>query len=79
MTLIAAMHYQKGHEPLRNAIVHQPPVVAPTADANEAYMTLLTGQWPLLPVVEHGRLVGVLEAENLAEYLMVREARSRKG
>ncbi|MBL7962303.1 MAG: site-2 protease family protein [Flavobacteriales bacterium] len=77
--LIAAIHFQKGHEPLRNAIVHQPPAVAPTADANEAYMILLTGQWPLLPVVEHGRLMGVLEAENLAEYLMVKEARRSQG
>ena len=50
------------------------PVVLPTTPVNEAYMALLTGQHPLMPVVEHDRVIGVLEPENLAEYLMVKGA-----
>ena len=47
--------------------------VAPDMIAKEAY-TLLTGQpLSMLPVVEQGRLVGVLEADNLAEYLELHE------
>ena len=47
--------------------------VAPDMIAKEAY-TLLTGQpLAMLPVVEHGRLVGVLEADNLAEYIELHE------
>jgi CBS domain-containing protein len=31
-----------------------------------------------LPVTSHGRLVGVLTLENVAEYLLVQEARQRR-
>ena len=51
-------------------------MVAPDGDANEAFNTLVTGRWPLLPVVDNGVVIGVLEAENLTEFLMMRDARN---
>lgn len=52
-----------------------PPATAPREPVNKAYHLMLTGGHPLLPVVEQGALIGILEAENLAEYLMVKDAR----
>ncbi len=52
----------------------QPPATSPSDAANTAYTNLLTGQFALLPVLQEGRLMGVLEPENLAEFLLVKGA-----
>jgi CBS domain-containing protein len=46
-------------------------VVHPEADLRAVHELLLAGSWPLLPVVERGTLVGVVDADNIAEYLAV--------
>lgn len=58
----------------------QPPAASPNDAANTAYTGMLTGQFALLPVLLEGKLVGVLEPENLAEFLLVKGAlRDAKG
>lgn len=51
-----------------------PPAVQANDAVNKAYTDLMVGQHPLLPVMDEGHLVGVLEPENLTEFLLVREA-----
>lgn len=46
--------------------------------AREAYVRLQGERCPLVPVVEGGRLVGLLTAENFAESIMVRDALGRR-
>jgi putative methionine-R-sulfoxide reductase with GAF domain len=33
----------------------------------------MTGSWALLPVIEGGKLIGVLELDNLSEYISIHE------
>jgi hypothetical protein len=48
--------------------------VSPDTAVNMAYHSMLTGQFPLLPVLYNAQLIGVLERENLTEFLMVKGA-----
>jgi Zn-dependent protease len=50
------------------------PVVGPEADAHESTQQMIVGGLPLLPVVHEHRLVGVLEAANLSEFVKVKQA-----
>ena len=67
---------EAGHADLR--LVDLPPrtapVIAPHDDAHECVQRMLQSGLPLLPVVQDRRLVGVLELENLDEYLKLRRA-----
>jgi Zn-dependent protease/CBS domain-containing protein len=56
-----------------------PPAVSPDTPVNTAYVGLLTGQFPLMPVMNNGGLIGVLEPENLTEYLLVKGALREAG
>jgi hypothetical protein len=49
-----------------------PPALSPEADVRGAYDLLTTGQWPLLPVVERGSLIGIVELDNVSEYLTLK-------
>lgn len=71
--LIAAVQQGQQQLALSELAGTVPMNVAPDMIAREAY-DLLNGQpLSMLPVVEHGRLVGVLEADNLAEYIELHE------
>ncbi|MBK9177152.1 MAG: site-2 protease family protein [Flavobacteriales bacterium] len=48
--------------------------IAPSDDAHEATQRMIMSGLPLMPVIEAGRLVGVLELQNLQEYLRLRRA-----
>ena len=74
-------------EQLMSALSHQGPsgtvdramtTTFETADAREmldaAYGRLQQGVCPVLPVLDGGRVVGLLTAENVAEYVMIRGA-----
>jgi Zn-dependent protease len=50
------------------------PVVAPHDDAHECVQRMIMASLPLLPVVHDRRLVGVLELENLDEFMKLRSA-----
>lgn len=49
-----------------------PEHATPEMDVRVAHEKLSASQWPLMPVIDQGRLVGVLELENLAEFLELR-------
>jgi Zn-dependent protease len=74
--LIQALSDQKQSTTLGQLPMKEVPAVGPESDVNSAYVNLLTGRYPLMPVISQGKLVGVLEPENLAEYMMVRDART---
>jgi len=72
--LVQALTNGQQLQALGQLTVSQPPAVAPADAVNTAYTSLLTGQFALLPVMHDGRLVGVLEPENLTEFLLVKGA-----
>jgi Zn-dependent protease/CBS domain-containing protein len=59
---------------LRQFTLRVPPTVSPDADAQATYQQLVAGGHPLLPVMDQGVLVGIFEADNLNEYIRVRQA-----
>ena len=50
------------------------PPIAPDTPATEAFASFSAERPPLVPVMEDGRVVGVVEPENLTEFLLVRDA-----
>ncbi len=72
--LVEALSNSQQAQTLGSLRYSQPPAVAPSDAVNTAYTTLLTGQHALMPVMEEDRILGVLERENLTEFLMVRGA-----
>lgn len=50
---------------VRQAMVHPPIVVAPDASVDEAAQTMIRRKVHRLPVVEHGRLVGIVTREDI--------------
>lgn len=67
---------QAGHrtQPLERITGTVPESATPEMDVRVAHEKLSAGQWSLMPVMDQGRLVGVLELENLAEYLELHRA-----
>ena len=51
----------------------KPPGVEPDAWMRTVHEKLMTGSWALLPVLERDKLIGVLELDNLAEYISIHE------
>ena len=49
----------------------KPPGVEPDAWMRTVHEKLMTGSWALLPVIEGGKLIGVLELDNLSEYISI--------
>lgn len=72
--LVEALSNAQQEHTLGSLSFSRPPAVSPGDAVNIAYTTLLTGQHALMPVLEGERLVGVLEKENLTEYLLVKGA-----
>jgi Zn-dependent protease len=72
--LVKALSDGRSSERLDSLPFTTPPPVQPDAAVNVAYHGLLTGQFPLLPVLYNAQLIGVLEPENLTEFLMVKGA-----
>ncbi|MCB0795418.1 MAG: site-2 protease family protein [Flavobacteriales bacterium] len=50
------------------------PAAGPDDPAYAIYERMLASGWPLVPVVEQGRVVGVLEPTNMSEFIMVQQA-----
>lgn len=72
--LLRALSEKREQEILDSLSLSQAPAVKPTDPANAAMALMLSGQHPLLPVIDNGRVVGVLEPENIGEYMLVRQA-----
>jgi Zn-dependent protease len=76
--LLQAVQAEKGLAPLSSLPVRQLPVVAPQSGAQDSYQRLMLEGHPILPVVQDERVVGILEPENLAEYLQVMKAGTKR-
>jgi Zn-dependent protease/CBS domain-containing protein len=72
--LVKALSEGKSSDRLDVLPFTTPPPVSPDTAVNMAYHSMLTGQFPLLPVLYNAQLIGVLERENLTEFLMVKGA-----
>ena len=55
------------------------PPVNPDADIGQVYLQLMQGKWNILPVLDGERLAGIVELENLSEFIQVREATGGAG
>jgi Zn-dependent protease/predicted transcriptional regulator len=71
-TLLEAVKEQRQGATLSALAITRVPYAAPNDPASKAFQDLLAGGWPLLPVVQDGRVIGILEHENLTEYLLVK-------
>lgn len=67
--LIAAVQAGSSAEPLEHLPGTVPEVVAPETAVKDAHGAMTAGTFALLPVVDAGRLIGVLDGDNLGEYL----------
>ena len=73
--LIAAMQDGRSAEPLSALQGTAPNAVHPSDDVNELLARLDQSGAAMLPVVDGGLLVGVLELDNLAEYIQLKGRR----
>ncbi|HRH68145.1 MAG TPA: site-2 protease family protein [Flavobacteriales bacterium] len=73
-TIIQAMQQGDPGRHLDTLAATVPDAVPPDAEANSIQEKLARGLWPLMPVIENGRLIGVLEQDNLAEYVELNQA-----
>lgn len=69
--LIAAVQQEQQQQPLERIPGVVPSAIPPDTNVKEAYLTMLGSPLTLLPVVENGLLVGVLEADNLDEFVQL--------
>lgn len=53
--------------------------VPPTMPLHEAFQYLNERHKPFLVVMQMGQLIGIIDAENIAEYLLIQQAERRKG
>lgn len=74
--LVHALSEGRQASPLGELQLLLPPATAPHEPVNKAYLLMRSEGHPLLPVVSEGQLLGILEAENLAEYLMIKGIRA---
>ena len=55
------------------------PPVPPEAIARTAFAEAMAQRWPLLPVIANDELLGIVDAENYAEFILVDQARAAGG
>lgn len=72
--LIAAVEAGKADARLGDLPPHPARVLSIEDDAHESIQHMLATRLPLLPVVQDRRVIGVLELENLEEYMRLRKA-----
>lgn len=77
--LLRAITEQRQEESLEALGPDPIATVAADEPVNAAYARLLAGRHAVMPVMHQGELVGVLEPENLTEWLMVKEAIQEAG
>jgi CBS domain-containing protein len=74
--LLAAVAEGKSDLPLGGLPLREALRVAPEASAHQSYQRMVLEGHPVLPVMGHDRVVGIMELDNLAEYLQLMQARS---
>jgi Mg/Co/Ni transporter MgtE len=60
--------------PVAAAMLARPHTVPPTASLQEVAQQIQTSGCPVVPVVEYGRLRGLVTVENLGEVVVLRRA-----
>lgn len=73
-TLIRALAEHGAECPVRDVMLTAFSTVAPDDSLESAFSQLQTPDCPMLPVMAENRLVGLLTADNIGEYVMVRGA-----
>ncbi len=76
--LMEALRARRDELPLRDVPPTPVRAAAPGAGAQEALQLLVLNRAPMLPVVDGGTVVGVLEPDNLAEFLQVQGLRAQR-
>jgi Zn-dependent protease/CBS domain-containing protein len=72
--LITGLQQRGEASPVADAMHSDPPALAPGDELHNALVAMREAGVPALPVVQAGRLVGMVTQENIGELLMVREA-----
>ncbi|MDQ3101981.1 MAG: site-2 protease family protein [Bacteroidota bacterium] len=74
--LMKAVSEGRSNAALSELDLKQPPTVTPADGAHASHQQMTLGSHPILPVMEDGSLIGILEPENLAEFIQLKQARS---
>lgn len=75
--LMQAVATGRSNAKLEELDLGTPPIARPGDGAHAAYQTMVLGNHAILPVMEGDRLIGVLEPENLAEFIQLKQARGQ--
>ncbi|MEO8589403.1 MAG: site-2 protease family protein [Flavobacteriales bacterium] len=75
--LIAAFQQGEHTTTLAGVSGTVPPLMHPDTDIRSVNELLASGQWPLLPVVENGAVIGIVELDNLGEYIALHTAKPK--
>lgn len=76
--LIRAVESGRADARLVDLPPREAPMLSPDADAHECTQQMMTLGLPLLPVVQDKRLIGVLEAANLQEFIALKRAEAAR-
>jgi len=74
--MIATLAGGEAHASVREAMREDFPVASPMEPLHSIFMRLHDTQAATVPIVENGRLVGLITLENMTEYMMVHAALS---
>jgi Zn-dependent protease/CBS domain-containing protein len=72
--LLSALHEHGPAAPIAGAVQREVEPVEASAPLEEIFQRMQVEELPAVPVVEAGRLAGMMTMENIAEFLMVRAA-----
>ena len=72
--LMAALAKQGARTPVGDVMEREFPTVNSGEMLETAFVRLQSGRCDCLPVLERGQIVGLLTAENVSEFIMIREA-----
>jgi Zn-dependent protease/predicted transcriptional regulator len=72
--MIAALAGGEAHASVREAMREDFPVASPMEPLDSVFTRLHDSQAATVPIVENGRLVGLITLENMTEYMMVQAA-----
>jgi CBS domain-containing protein len=76
--LVGALESGRQQDVLQALPLRPVPALSPEEGAHKAFQRMVLEGHPVLPVLAEGRVVGIMEPENLAEYLQVQQAGRKK-
>ena len=76
--LVGAVESGRQQDVLQALPLRPVPALSPEEGAHKAFQRMVLEGHPVLPVLAEGRVVGIMEPENLAEYLQVQQAARKK-